>query len=113
MTLRTPLGPKVELDSESYDIGGDFDVGNYRYTAPVTGYYFVSAQIRFEDVIADKAYDLAIYVNGAALPTFKDLFSYRWAWGNCSPEHWDSRASYGRAVYRTVWESHQYWVKCD
>lgn len=36
---------KVQLDTESFDVGSDFDnATNYRFTAPVTGYYAICAQ---------------------------------------------------------------------
>jgi hypothetical protein len=57
---------KVTLNAETYDIGGDFDTSNNRFTAPVTGYYLVTAGVAFSSVIADKNYYGMIYVNGAA-----------------------------------------------
>ena len=58
---------QINLDAESYDIGGnyDHDGGGYDYTAPVTGYYIVCYGIQWDDCVADKAYMGGIYVNGS------------------------------------------------
>jgi len=57
---------KVELNAESYDPGGNFDhTVNYRFTAPVAGFYLVCYELRFADVVTDKNYDCRIYKNGA------------------------------------------------
>lgn len=57
---------KVALDTESYDINSNFDhVTNYRYTAPVTGYYAVSASIRFETWVDQKRMGACVYKNGS------------------------------------------------
>ena len=38
---------KVQLNAESFDIGGEFDsTTNYRFTATTTGYYLVCGQIK-------------------------------------------------------------------
>jgi hypothetical protein len=57
---------KINLNGEQYDVGGDFDVANYRFVAPVTGYYQVNAGISLTNVIADKSYYATIQVNGSA-----------------------------------------------
>lgn len=38
----------VELDTENFDIGSDFDTSNYKYVAPVTGYYSIIANVKFD-----------------------------------------------------------------
>ena len=38
----------IILDAESYDPGGNFDTTNYRYTAPVAGYYLICGQIGWQ-----------------------------------------------------------------
>ncbi len=56
---------KVTLDTETYDIGNDFDnVTNYRFAAPVAGYYQVNALLTWTNIVADKQYLVAIYLNG-------------------------------------------------
>lgn len=40
----------VQLDSEDFDTGADFNVANYRFTAPVSGYYLVCARVTYHDV---------------------------------------------------------------
>lgn len=57
---------KVQLDTESYDPGGNFDsVTTYRFTAPIPGYYLFLGNIQFWDVVADKIYGCRIYKNGS------------------------------------------------
>jgi hypothetical protein len=56
---------KVQLNAENYDINSNFDTSNYRYTAPVTGYYNVNARISYSGTIASKLYMAQIYVNGS------------------------------------------------
>jgi hypothetical protein len=59
---------KVPLDSETFDIGGNFDTTNKRYVAPVTGYYQVSWCVGFACQSA-RVFDIIsslLYVNGAA-----------------------------------------------
>ena len=57
---------KVTLDAENFDVGSDFDTTNSRFTAPVTGYYQVSAQVTWysSSAVADKRYMIKIYKNG-------------------------------------------------
>lgn len=55
---------KVNLATEVYDVGGDFDTGNKRFVAPVSGYYLCNGAIGFSGVIADKTYQSLLYVNG-------------------------------------------------
>lgn len=56
---------KVTLDAEVFDVGGDFDIANNRFVAPVSGYYHIMATVTFSGVVADKRYIAYIYVNGA------------------------------------------------
>ena len=51
------------LDTEVYDIGSNFDtgVGDYKFVAPVDGYYEMSGQVNFIGLIADKKYDARIW----------------------------------------------------
>lgn len=47
-TLSDNVDTKVQLETESYDVGADFDsVTNYRFVAPVSGYYHVAGNARF------------------------------------------------------------------
>lgn len=56
---------KVDLDTEGFDIGANYDTTNKRFVAPVTGYYQVNAKVVFKDPVADKRVGCSIYVNGA------------------------------------------------
>ena len=56
---------KVTFNSEDYDLGANF--ASNKFTAPVTGYYDVEAQITYENgtIATVKPIGIAIYVNGA------------------------------------------------
>jgi len=56
---------KILLDTEIYDVGGDF--ASNKFTAPVDGYYYVSGSVSYENgtVVANKSYGVKIYVDGA------------------------------------------------
>jgi len=55
----------VELDTEAYDVGSDFNTTTHVFTAPVTGYYFIQIFAVFSNVVADKRYNISIYVDGS------------------------------------------------
>jgi len=57
---------KVNLDTENYDVGSDFDTTNKRFIAPVSGYYQVNSGIYFYGITVDKRVQTHIYVNGAS-----------------------------------------------
>jgi len=44
------------LGTEVFDINGDFDNGNYTFTAPVSGTYLFAAQIRFGTLVSSYEY---------------------------------------------------------
>ena len=46
----------VEFDQELFDVNGDFDTSTYTFTAPVTGKYLVSTNVRMESVPTDFLY---------------------------------------------------------
>lgn len=54
---------KVLLDTEKYDALGEF--ASNKFTATYTGYYLVTACIRWTGTIADKRYGVKVFVNGA------------------------------------------------
>ena len=58
---------KLSLNTRSYDLGGNWDTTNFKFTAPVTGLYKISGQCTFVDnsVITASKYALRILKNGA------------------------------------------------
>jgi len=59
---------KVNLNSVTYDLGGNFDTSsNYRFDAPVSGLYQVLGKIDLINTIANKNYAVSIYVNGSSV----------------------------------------------
>jgi hypothetical protein len=44
----------VNLDTEEYDYGGNFDTGTHAFTAPLSGTYSITGEIRWGNSIADQ-----------------------------------------------------------
>jgi len=59
---------KVNLNAVTYDLGKNFALDTYKFTAPVSGLYHIIGQVFLTDsVIADKRYMAGIYKNGAVI----------------------------------------------
>jgi len=56
--LTSGLFTTLALDTEAYDIGGNFDTGTYTFTTPIPGRYLVAMCVAWNgpSVIADKKY---------------------------------------------------------
>lgn len=65
-TIATGTFTKLNLDTELYDAGGNFNTTTSRYVAPVSGYYSIKGAVRFVDLNAGNYPFVAIYKNGAA-----------------------------------------------
>jgi len=53
-------------DNEMFDVGSNFDATtNYRFTAPITGYYQFNCNVQFRDLVSGQTY-LFFYKNGSA-----------------------------------------------
>jgi len=50
----------VDLDTETFDTGSDFNTTTHQYTTPVAGYYLVCGSVWLHDLIANKRYGVAI-----------------------------------------------------
>jgi hypothetical protein len=48
--IATGSNVTVQFDTETYDIGSNFDTATYTFTAPVAGYYRLIAYVRFDGV---------------------------------------------------------------
>jgi len=75
---------KIELDTENFDVGNDFDsTTNYQFTAPVAGYYYLSGQVTYTSVVADKGYYAVIVpstapnISGVTQASFASTISAR------------------------------------
>ena len=55
----------LEFDTESFDIGSNFDTSTYKFTAPVAGKYYFNAAMRSSSTHGSDD-DLAIYKNTSA-----------------------------------------------
>lgn len=66
--------PKITFEHETFDIGGNYDTSNSRFTAPVSGVYFFQSTLRF---VADaNTLDYAkvmLFINGSIN---SDLFQF-------------------------------------
>jgi len=58
---------KIELDTESYDPGNNFDTANNKFVAPITGYYQINAMIRISTTIVGHAVGFNIEKNGTPI----------------------------------------------
>lgn len=66
-TLTTGTATKVNMSSETYDVGGDYDATtNYRFTAPVDGYYLFGVMVVHASAQVDTSLtNSSLYKNGA------------------------------------------------
>jgi hypothetical protein len=65
--LNSPTGAvKILLNATTYDIGSNFDISAYKFTAPFAGYYSISACIYFYNCSASYWYLTSLYKNGVA-----------------------------------------------
>ncbi len=66
--LTNATATKVQLGTETYDLGSNFDNSSgYDFTCPVAGYYLAIGQVSWKDtdMVADKPYSGSIYKNAA------------------------------------------------
>ncbi len=57
---------KIQLNAEDYDSGSNFDAAtNFRFVAPVSGYYLITGCVRWINIVVDKTYIGCIYKNDA------------------------------------------------
>jgi hypothetical protein len=65
-SINSATWTKLTLDTEDYDSGNNFDnATNYRFTAPVTGYYFVTGHVDMAAGTAGKRLIADLYLNGS------------------------------------------------
>ncbi|KPK79500.1 MAG: hypothetical protein AMS27_17955 [Bacteroides sp. SM23_62_1] len=57
----------IVLDTETYDVGSNFNTGTYTFTTPVAGYYLICASIGYSNVVSSARYDTMVYIDGALL----------------------------------------------
>jgi len=68
---------KIQLDTEDYDTGSDFDnSSNYYFTAPVTGWYDIKASIVWTGITAEKLYGGRVAKNGSTLLFYLNFISF-------------------------------------
>jgi hypothetical protein len=68
MAVQTTI--TVEFPNQTFDVGGDnYNITNWRYTAPITGYYQMYASVQLGDVQNDaNNYELSMQGSGIANP---------------------------------------------
>jgi len=68
-TIGNASWTKVQFNTESFDVGSNYDnATNYRFTAPVTGYYLVNTLITWGNISGEDHYT-KIYKNGTGIIT--------------------------------------------
>lgn len=66
----------VELDTiQANFTDGIEDVVNHRILPGVAGFYLIYGTVVFVNVVANKRYDLMLYLNGAVMPSFNSCQS--------------------------------------
>jgi hypothetical protein len=51
----------INLNTEDYDIGGNFNPALYKFVVPLTGWYDIVGQVFFSSVVADKRYGAGVF----------------------------------------------------
>jgi hypothetical protein len=72
-TLTDETNNKIELDTESYDYGSDFDTSSYRFTAPVAGLYHFDASVNIGAVSDGARIVVFLRKNGVAVSRGIDI----------------------------------------
>ena len=57
----------MDLDTESWDYGSNFDTVNAKFVAPIDGIYHFDAKIAYGAAIANKLYLIMLYVGGTVV----------------------------------------------
>lgn len=60
---------KVTFNSETYDVGNNYDAANSRFTAPIAGTYSFNAQVYIVSPNTSTAQQMQFYKNGVAVYT--------------------------------------------
>ena len=61
---------QIQLNAETYDIGGDYNTSTYLFTAPVTGYYLATLNVTFTDIAgANERLDIYFKKGAAGIAT--------------------------------------------
>lgn len=75
-TLTNTVAVKINFDTELFDTNNNFDsVTNFRYTVPITGFYFISGAISISTVGSLNRFLVLIYKNGTEFKRGNDVAS--------------------------------------
>jgi hypothetical protein len=66
-SIITNTGKKINLDTELFDLQGEFDTSNYRFTATKAGYYLVIGQAALDNLVDTNYASNRIYKNGSSV----------------------------------------------
>ena len=64
-SINSAIYDTIELDTENYDVGGNFNTGTYQFTCPIDGFYLVTAALLFSAPVDQKRYELSIAIGGS------------------------------------------------
>lgn len=104
-SIASSSATKINFDTESYDIGSNWDTSNYRFTAPVTGYYRVHYNATILNLALNSYMQGYVYVNGSPVTQIKDISSN--ANADPSVNHSDVVfANSGEYIEAYVWHDH-------
>lgn len=76
-TITTDTWTKINLDTETYDVGNNFNTTLKKFVAPVPGYYLILGTILWQNTVISKNYYASIYINGNSIAEFlESSYSY-------------------------------------
>lgn len=64
-TLPNVTETVIPFNAVNYDPGSNFNTGNGRFTAPVSGWYMVHSAIRNDGMATGKRMDMGLLINGS------------------------------------------------
>lgn len=82
-SIAAGTGEIIELNTESYDLGSDFNTSTFKFTAPITGYYLVVAQMKLTGMADGK--NAVVYVKKNTSTTVLENQHWTGAAGSAYP----------------------------
>lgn len=67
-------GSKIPIGTELFDTNNNFDTTNYRYTVPVSGFYWIGCNVTVYEDDASTAWQAGVKKNGTTYVITSDIF---------------------------------------